>query len=552
MGESVPIRLEDIGVVDAPLDEGFERLTRIAQHVGNAPVALISIVQPERDRQFFASSLGLPEPIASRRETPLTHSFCKHVREHAAPLIISDAREVPLVCDNLAIPDLGVIAYFGVPIFGPEEEAIGALCVIDGRPRQWNDDLQQRLSDLADAASSHIKLLAAMTEDKKMRAVAEAASRAKSSFLANMSHEIRTPLNGVIGMASALSRTSLTDEQEDMLDVVSSSGGHLLELLNDLLDLARIEADEISMEETVFCPIEQIREVVQIHKSVATKKGLSVHSETDGLEGLVEGSNTRIQQVLNNLVSNAIKFTDSGMITVRGSRTEAEKDQIDLEFRVVDQGPGIPDTEKDSIFDRFVTGDEASGGAGLGLAISRRLCELHGGSLHVVEAQNGGAEFIACFRVQKANSSAGPNLDPNLDASTAALASVSQRRLRLLVAEDHLMNHRILKALLGEEIEAVFVENGVQALEALDDSAFDGALIDVRMPVMDGVEFIRTLRSKSCEHAAMPVIACTASAMTDQVASYLDAGFDRYITKPLTYESTADCINWLREKISEA
>jgi len=159
--------LTELGVVDGPPDDGFDRLTRLATLLFNTPVALVSIVEFDRDRQFFASEQGLPEPWASKRETPLSHSFCQHVKTSGAPLIVPDAREHSLVCDNLAIRDLGVVAYLGVPIFGADELPVGALCIIDDKPRAWSGTDVLHLTDLAGAVTDQIKLRAALeTKDQ--------------------------------------------------------------------------------------------------------------------------------------------------------------------------------------------------------------------------------------------------------------------------------------------------------------------------------------------------------------------------------------------------
>jgi len=154
--------LSELGIVDGPPDDGFDRLTRLATLLFNTPVALVSIVEFERNRQFFASQQGLPEPVASKRETPLSHSFCQHVKTSGTPLIVPDARDHPLVSDNLAVHDYGVIAYLGVPIFGTDDDSVGALCIIDNKPRAWNESDVNQLADLAGAVTDQIKLRAAL------------------------------------------------------------------------------------------------------------------------------------------------------------------------------------------------------------------------------------------------------------------------------------------------------------------------------------------------------------------------------------------------------
>ena len=799
------LSLSALGVVEGAEDKCFDKLTQLATALFDTPVALMSIVEFDRNRQFFASAVGLPEPLATRCETPLSHSFCQHVKTSGAPLVVPNAHEHPLVKDNLAITELGVIAYLGVPIFDPEDEAIGALCVIGNEPREWTEKDIAHLTVLASAITDNIKLratskqselahqmaarfgrvvqrahheifmfdaetlrfahvnqgarenlgyvceefrtmtpldiipnynredfealisplqsgglaeiqfetihqrkdgscypvsirlerdvgengdlfvafcldiskrhtleeslrqkdldfqalfenspdLVALSEmdttviranpayekfwgkaaaspvgrkfseqiPEEQRAdvlgeiasltpadpvtsnleqyrtngrtccavhwtnivlfdgdlprkiishgrnvtelqnanqlaetkarEADAANRAKSTFLSNISHEIRTPMNGVIGMTAALSQTPLSPEQQQMLGTISAAGTHLLSLMNDVLDITKIESKEINLDSIRFCGIALIEETIKLVCLEAEAKGLSFSSTvSDNLNIPLIGDPKLIRQVISNLISNALKFTDYGSISVTsdvlGERTDADKV---LRVEIVDTGCGVPDEQKDAIFSRFSQGDHTKnlhlGGVGLGLAISRAICHLHGGDLTVEDTQGGGATFIATFAVQGDENDETEAVSQNPFDELRRLPA----RLRILIAEDNEMNQLVLKALLSQApADLTFVSNGKDAFDKLCEEDFDGALIDVRMPIMDGIECVRQFRRHEADTGPLPIFAFSANAMHEQIAGYAEAGFDGYLTKPVDLNAMAECLSGMARR----
>jgi len=541
--------LRELKVLDAPAEEVFDNLTRLAIDLFGVPVALISIVDFENDRQFFKSSCGLAEPWSVCRETPLSHSFCRHVVTNDRPLVISNARQDPVVKDNEAIETLGVIAYMGVPIHGPDAKAVGALCVIDEQPREWTEAELANLQRLAGAVTDQIKLRAARRCADRKAHEAEAANRAKTSFLATMSHEIRTPLNGVIGMASALEKTPLTEEQRGMLDVISNAGTHLGHLVDGVLDLARIESDSIEMQSDLFEGGNLLREVCAMMRANAEAKSLRLMVDiASSVDAALRGDPVRVRQVVMNLISNALKFTDAGVITLQADVEDGGNGDRVLAISVTDTGPGVPDDQKSRIFERYGQGSHTEGmergGVGLGLAISRAICGLHGGDLTVGDAPGGGAVFTASFAVgRRVAETAAP--DPGQDHPEG---SPAQPALTLLVAEDNLMNRKVLEALLGTfPVTVVFAADGREALDLLQRETFDGALIDINMPVMNGIECVRAYRRHEAEtgRPALPLIAFSANVMAEQVAGYLRDGFDHHLPKPIDTQGLADCLRWL-------
>ena len=358
---------------------------------------------------------------------------------------------------------------------------------------------------------------------------AEAANVAKSAFLATMSHEIRTPLNGVLGMAQAMAADGLSDMQRNRLDVIRQSGESLLAILNDMLDISKIEAGKVELEEIEFDLDEIARGAHATFTALANKKGLSFNLDVSVARGLYLGDPTRIRQVLYNLISNALKFTESGEI-----RVHAVHDGHALTLSVSDTGIGMSPAARESLFVKFSQADASTtrrfGGTGLGLAICKQLAELMGGEICVTSAEGEGSTFvfrIPLARVGEARASS-PMAGPAAEIPTMAL--------RVLSAEDNTVNQLVLKTLLHQVgVDPVMVGDGRAALEAWETGEWDAILMDVQMPVMDGPAATRAIREREAAtgRPRTPIIALTANAMSHQIAAYLAGGMDGYVTKPI-------------------
>ncbi len=377
-------------------------------------------------------------------------------------------------------------------------------------------------------------------ELREEKRAAEAANVAKSSFLAAMSHEIRTPMNGVLGMASVLSQTGLEASQRDMLDIITQSGQSLLTILNDILDLSKIESGKLEIERTSFCLDEIVRSCEALFGMKAEEKGLAFDIQVrEGAHGTYHGDPTRIRQILNNLVSNAIKFTDKGGVDIRVRRTDTrEPGVVRLEFEVEDTGIGMHSETTERLFSPFTQADSSTnrqfGGTGLGLAISKRLCRLMDGWIQATSEFGTGSMFS--FFVQVAvNDEASlpkPEATPFNHQSTEPVS----RGLRILAAEDNKTNRILLRAFLEPlDADLTMVKNGREAVDAWRIRDFDIALMDIQMPVMDGIAAVKEIRG--CESrerlVRIPIIAVSANAMTHQVCEYLEAGMDAHIAKPI-------------------
>lgn len=363
------------------------------------------------------------------------------------------------------------------------------------------------------------------------RRAAEEASRSKSDFLANMSHEIRTPLNGVVAMADALARSDLGPREREMVDIVRSSSGTLERLLSDILDTAKIESGQITIESAPFNLANVVAETAALWRHKAVQKGVNLVIEIpEAADRMVHGDVVRIRQVLTNLVSNALKFTAEG--EVRLSVEDIAGDRV--RFTVADTGVGFEPEQKSRIFGRFHQADGSItrrfGGTGLGLAISRELAGLMGGDLDCDSEPGVGSRFWFDLPLPPAEALAAA-------VDRVAADDVEDVPLRILLADDHPANRKVIAVLLsGASADLVCVENGREALEAFQGGGFDLVLMDMQMPVMDGLTATSGIRTLECERgwSRTPILMLTANAMAEHVEAGRKAGADGHLAKPVT------------------
>jgi PAS domain S-box-containing protein len=362
---------------------------------------------------------------------------------------------------------------------------------------------------------------------------AEAATRAKSEFLANMSHEIRTPMNGITGTISLLRDSGATAQQREHFDTIQSCGDSLLQLINDILDLSKIEAGKLTLEQIPFNAETLVHDTIAVISPTAQAKGLKVFQRCGpGLPEAVLGDPLRLRQILLNLLSNAVKFTELGDVSVELSAVNRGSHSIELQFAVSDTGIGIsPDVQK-SVFEPFMQADSSTtrryGGTGLGLSISRRLISLMHGRMEMESEPGRGT----CFRVFVSLPVTTDRVGLRRSAEEHILPA--NRSLRILLAEDNGINQRVARLLLekmGHEVDVV--ADGQQAVVAVGRDIYDLVLMDCQMPVMDGYAATRAIRQLSLSNR-IPIIAMTANAMPEDRRRCAEAGMDDYVSKPIS------------------
>lgn len=394
--------------------------------------------------------------------------------------------------------------------------------------------LQQDINELAaelQQASRNQQM--AMTELRDARQRAEEASQSKSDFLSMMSHELRTPMNGVLGMLQLLQSTRLNEEQKEYVVAAVQSTSHLLEVINDILDFSRIESGRLDIESVWFSLGSLLEDCVMNFRYLAEQKGL--YLRIYGMDAVddwqVRTDPTRLRQILSNLLSNAVKFTAQGGIDVQVTMERSESSRALLLIEVADTGIGIPQDRQAELFDAFSQLDSTTsrqfGGAGLGLSISKRLCELLGGQLSVASSAGQGTTFTLEMTMEwRPDRTHDPSADdPDLPSLQGTVLLVEDNEVNRLVAQ---------RMLQSSGLTVLCATNGIEALRVLQDSHVDCVLMDIQMPEMDGLEAVRQIRQRESVQGGepVPVIALTANALPGERERCLDAGMDDYMAKP--------------------
>jgi len=550
--------LHAYAVLDTDPELLLDDLTDLAAQICEVPIALISLV--DSNRQWFKSRIGLDSA-----ETPREHSFCAHAITGDDAFLVPDASADPRFADNpLVVGGPEIRFYAGAPLRTPGGRRIGTLCAIDRRPRNLTSEQVDALERLARQAVAHfearvrVRELAAVAErEHAVRRAAEAASHAKTAFLAHMSHELRTPLNAMIGSGDLLSDCDRGCDK-DLVATIQTAGRTLVEVIDEVLDFSRIEADAEVLDMRSFSLAECVQSVVDLATITALENGIELSCEWAGeAPPVLLGDSGRLRQVLNNLLANALKFTDHGSVRflVRTAPDDA-RDTWHLRFQVVDTGIGMSPEQLDRVFLPFQQADSSMsgnfGGAGLGLTISQRLVELMDGTLTASSTLGVGTIFEANITfdtdvgnpvaVEEAGAGRNARQGPEARGLTETRSPAVPLR-RVLVAEDSRVNQMVVARML-ERLGCLVdvVGDGNDAVDTARSGAFDTILMDLHMPGMSGFAATRRIRAELPSVLQPQIIAFTANSTVDERQSCIDAGMDAFLAKPVQLAKLASIL----------
>ncbi|KAB8033625.1 GAF domain-containing hybrid sensor histidine kinase/response regulator [Fluviispira multicolorata] len=537
------VKLLNYQVLDSASEQDFDDLTFLASYICKSSIALISLV--DQNRQWFKSKVGL-----DASETPRDIAFCSHAILKKEVFIVPDSSKDERFHDNpLVVGAPFVRFYAGAPLQTSSGHRLGTLCVIDHFPRNLTLEQIISLQTLARQVISQLEL-------RLSAANSETSIKTKTTFFANISHEIRTPLNGIIGMTNLLLDSVIKPTNIQRLKIIQNCSNSLLDLINEVLDFSKLEVDKVELEMKCFFLHAMVKDIVELLNVRASEKGiiLSYNYDPEAPDAVI-GDSMRIKQILMNLVSNAIKFTEKGRIDISSQIIKIKEKKIKIQFSVKDSGIGIPEEVMNKLFVSFSQVDASTtrkfGGTGLGLAISKGLCEKMGGSIWVESKVNEGSIFSFTFLAEEGTPSEVENTDDILPTFDPKMGK--KHPLKILIAEDNNTNQLVAIGFLGKlGYHADVANNGKEALISVEKNFYDLIFMDCHMPELDGFEATKQILVKYKQAAKRPrIIALTASALKEDIDQCFECGMDGFISKPIAIVSLLDALGGCLQEIAQ-
>lgn len=524
--------LRDLNILDTPPEERFDRLTKFAAQIFDVPIALVSLV--DSNRQWFKSRQGL-----DATETPRDISFCGHAIMEDKPLVVENALFDDRFADNpLVAGDPNIRFYAGQPLRANDGNRVGTLCIIDRKPHSLSDGDKQKLELLGHLVENELNMVELIELNNQIQAArdaAETANRAKSAFLANMSHEFRTPMNAILGFTEILEGSIQDTTEREYLNYLKMSARTLLTLINDILDLSKVEAGKLELTYTYTSLSATLEEIEKIFEPKMIEKGLEFKKDiAQDLPDEFFLDEIRLRQILLNLIKNAIKFTDKGCITVSMRHTESgmEIRTTDLLIEVSDTGKGIPQNQQRRIFEAFsqVKDQDSTkyGGTGLGLAISASLANLMGGNISVESEVDKGSTFSVLLPNVKIRKWVSHEVQP----MEHGIETFVFKPATIIIVDDVRLERFLINRFLADfDLTIIDAEHGQQALEFASLYEPDLMILDIRMPVLNGFQTAEIIK-KDPKLKQIPIVALTASGMRE-TESEIRLIFDDFLRKPI-------------------
>ncbi|SHM76257.1 ATP-binding protein [Flavobacterium chilense] len=528
--------LKRYNILDTLPEHAFDDATKLVSYICSVPIAHISFI--DENRQWFKSEIGI-----GVSEVPREISFCRYtIMESEMVEIVDTYLNERFKDDPNVVDGFKVRFYAGIPLTTPDGYNIGTICAIDHVSKKLDENQRNALSIVARHVINQLELRTKNIELSAQKKIAERAVFAKDSFLANMSHEIRTPLNAIIGFTDLLAQTRLDDVQRDYIDSVQIAEENLLLIINDILDLSKIESGNLIIDAHPFHLKNTLKHVYDLLK-VKVPKDVEFNLFLDAeMPEIVIGDQGRLNQILVNLTGNALKFTEEGEVTVSVKKVAETADDYSLKFSVKDTGIGIPEDKLETIFERFTQAEESTtrkfGGTGLGLNIVKQLVELQNGEIHVKSKTGRGSEFFFVLTYKKTN---------HIEVETKPLAGYNLGKLKILLCEDNVLNQKLVKNVISNfGFELDIAENGEAGIELLSKNNYDLVLMDLQMPVKDGYQTTRYIRNQL--KLSIPIIAMTAHSLVGEQERCYQEGMNGYVPKPFKQTVLLDTIKTVMTK----